>query len=618
MNQIELLSPAKDLETGIAAIDCGADAVYLGAPRFGAREAAGNSAGDIERLAAYAHKYWAKVYVTLNTLLYDHELEDARALAYQVYQAGADALIIQDPALIDLDLPPLPLFASTQMHNATPERVVFLEHAGFQRAILARELSLDQIREIRSRTSIELETFVHGALCVSYSGQCYLSYAIGGRSGNRGQCAQPCRRVYSLVGRDGQIIVANRYLLSLRDLNLSAHLAELIAAGANSFKIEGRLKDLTYVRNIVGTYRKCLDEIIAGSAATGTALQELKAASSGKVQLDFDPDPARTFNRGYTTYFLKGRGAEIANPVTPKSLGEPLGPIHSLGKNYFSLAPDYPAGLNPGDGLCFVPAQGGDLAGTSIHRVEGNKIYPESLEGLAVGVFVYRNHDREFSDRLMKSRAERKIAVRFHLERNGQEIRLSVSDEDGIQAAAVQTMDLPAAEQVERIRDTILRQLSKLGETEFECVGVTLDLAPLPFLPLGRINALRREAIDALTAERARRRPIGKRKPPTDQAVFPQGQLSFEGNVLNRVSADFYRRHGVEQIEPAAESGLDMEGRRVMTTKLCLRYELKACPKLANPVRLPEPLALVDEQGMRYPLKFNCKDCVMEVFYKQG
>ena len=301
MNQIELLSPARDLETGMAAINCGADAIYLGPSRFGAREAVGNPLEDIERLAAYAHKYWAKVYVTVNTLLHDEELEDVQKLVSQLYQAGADAMIIQDAGLLELDLPPLPLFASTQMHNHTPERVAFLEKVGFQRAILARELTLDQIREIRARTHIELETFIHGALCVSYSGQCYMSYAIGGRSGNRGQCAQPCRRLYSLVGADGKTVANNRYLLSLRDLNLSQSAGDLIDAGICSFKIEGRLKDKSYVMNVVGYYRRLLDEILKQ--------RNLRPSASGAVHLDFEPNPNKTFNRGYTTYFLHGRGS---------------------------------------------------------------------------------------------------------------------------------------------------------------------------------------------------------------------------------------------------------------------------------------------------------------------
>jgi collagenase-like PrtC family protease len=313
MEPIELLAPAKDLDTGLAAINCGADAVYIGAAQFGAREAAANSLEDLEALVAHAHKYWARVYVTVNTLLRNDELPEAVRLIHRLHAAGVDALIIQDAGLLECDLPPLPLIASTQMHNHTPERVAFLEKVGFQRVILARELSLEQIRAIRAQTTLELECFVHGALCVSYSGQCYLSYAIGGRSGNRGQCAQPCRRRYSLVDSRGQTLASDRYLLSLRDLNLSADLKDLLEAGVSSFKIEGRLKDIHYVMNVVSYYRQQLDAILAGKG--------LQKSSSGRSQVGFTPDLAKTFNRGFTTYFLKGRDAAMHDHAAPKFTG---------------------------------------------------------------------------------------------------------------------------------------------------------------------------------------------------------------------------------------------------------------------------------------------------------
>ena len=405
MKRIELLSPAKDLETGIAAINCGADAVYLGAAHFGAREAAGNPIADVERLIQYAHKYWARVYVVVNTLLYDEELDEAQRLIGQVYQAGADALIIQDAGLLELDLPPIPLFACTQMHNHTPERVAFLEQVGFQRAILARELSLPQIHEIRAKTSIELETFIHGALCVSYSGQCYLSYAIGGRSGNRGQCAQPCRRPYKLLGREGQVVSNRRYLLSLHDLNLSASLDELVDAGVCSFKIEGRLKDKTYVMNVVAHYRKLLDAVLNERAMRPTA--------SGTIHLDFEPDPNKTFNRGYSSYFLYDRGADIAANDTPKSIGEPLGMVVSADRGSFTLEPSSPP-LQPGDGICFLDANR-ELTGTTINRVVDRSIFPENMEHLKPGVQVFRNHDHAFTDVLVKSQSVRKIGVEMRL-----------------------------------------------------------------------------------------------------------------------------------------------------------------------------------------------------------
>jgi collagenase-like PrtC family protease len=606
MNRIELLSPAKDLETGIAAINCGTDAVYLGAARFGAREAAGNPIAAIEELVRYAHKYWAKVYVTLNTLLYDEELGEAVRLATNLYQIGVDALIIQDTGLLELDLPPLPLFASTQMHNHSAERVAFLEKVGFQRVILARELTLEQIRAIRAATTVELETFVHGALCVSYSGQCYLSYAIGGRSGNRGQCAQPCRRSYSLVGRNGEAVIRNRYLLSLRDLNLSNALPDLLDAGVTSFKIEGRLKDKAYVMNVVGNYRKQLDDLLEG--------RQMRSASSGTVFFDFMPYPAKTFNRGFTTHFLYGRGAVVASHETPKSLGEPLGKVISVGKQYFSLGPDAPA-VHPGDGLCFLNS-GKELAGTIVNRVEGSLVFPANLEGLSAGVQVYRNHDHQFSQQLEKSRVERRIRLQFKLAARPDGISLLAVDEDGNEASFFLPEVYSAAQQESKALETIERQLRKLGGTGFECTQVNVDFSPVPFLPVSSLNSLRRGAVEALLAVRQQNLPPSLGGAIRNNIPYPEKRLAFGGNVLNQKAIQFYRRHGVETIEPAAETGLDLHGKKVMTTRYCLRYQLNACPKQPDSIKLPEPLHLVDDQGINFPLKFNCADCVMEVYFQ--
>ena len=605
MEHIELLAPAKDLETGIAAINCGADAVYLGAAHFGARESAGNPIEDVERLINYAHKYWARIYVVVNTLLHDAELDEAQQLIEQVYQAGADALIIQDAGLLELDLPPLPLFASTQMHNHTPERVAFLEQVGFTRAILARELSLAQIREIRAKTHIELETFIHGALCVSYSGQCYLSYAIGGRSGNRGQCAQPCRRAYSLLGRDGQLISSRRYQLSLHDLNLGPAIGDLIDAGVCSFKIEGRLKDKTYVMNVVAHYRKLLDSVLNQRA--------MRPAASGTIRLDFEPDPYKTFNRGYSTYFLHGRGAEIASQDTPKSLGEPLGAVIASDRSSFTLEAGS-AALHPGDGLCFLDASR-ELTGTTVNRVEGRRIFPQSTTGLIPGVQVFRNHGHEFTDQLIKSKSVRKIGVQFKLAGVPRGLSITAVDEDGNQTCVTQEIELQPAQKPGEARLTMIRQLQKLGETDFACSGAEITLEPLPFIPVSALNALRRAAVDQLAQAREAQRPRLTGGARRNDFPYPQTSLSYEGNVLNQKAVKFYTRHGVKTIEPAAESGLDLRGRKVMTTKYCLRYQLGACPRLPDSRKLPEPLRLVDDQGMEYPLRFNCADCVMEVYF---
>ncbi len=609
MEFVELLAPAKDLDSGMAAINCGADAVYIGGPRFGAREAAGNNLSDIQALASYAHRYWARVYVTLNTLLFDEEIAQAEQLVREVYEAGADALIIQDMGLLELNLPPIPLFASTQMHNHTPERVAFLEKVGIQRAILARELSLEQIRAIRAQTSLELETFVHGALCVSYSGQCAMSYALGGRSGNRGQCAQPCRRPYQLVDHTGAVLEAERYLLSLRDLNLSQDLAALLDAGVRSFKIEGRLKDKSYVMNVVGAYRQRLDALLAGQAHT------LKPAASGKVVFDFNPDPQKTFNRGFTQYFLHGRKEPVGSPDTPKALGEPLGKVVKLARGAFSL--DGAVEVYRGDGLCFFNKQR-ELQGTTVNDVQGRLIYPERLEGLITGTLVYRNHDHQFLSMLEKSQTGRKIAVRFRLAETATGLALFAQDEDGNEAMFTLPCEKTPAEKPEQALATLEKQLQKLGGTPFTCSFVRNDLSAAYFIPVSLLNALRRGVLEALQAQRLENFPRQQGGAVVNDAPYPEKELSYWGNVLNAQARAFYQRHGVTHIAPAAESGLDMRGRKVMTTRHCIKYQLGWCPKENRSIRLQEPLALVDAQGNRYPLRFNCGTCQMEVYFNSG
>jgi len=610
MTSIELLSPAKDLETGLAGINCGADAVYIGASRFGAREAAGNSLSDVEQLIQYAHRYWAKIYVVVNTLLRDAEIDDAVRLIHQVYQAGADALIIQDVGLLEFDLPPLPLFASTQMHNHTPERVAFLEKVGFRRAILARELRLEQIRAVRAQTTLELESFIHGALCVSYSGQCYLSYANGGRSGNRGQCAQPCRHSYSLLDGIGKTLVKDRHLLSIRDLNLTDYLGELLDAGVTSFKIEGRLKDANYVKNVVGHYRRALDTILN---ATGR-----QKSSSGEVQLDFDPDVNKTFNRGYTTYFLNGRGNQVESNATPKMAGERVGRVAAVGKNSFTLdwspkSPDF--GLHSGDGLTFFN-RAGELQGTSVNRVDGKTVYPFKMDGLEPGLELFRNHDHEFLSRLEKSQNERKISVGALLSETETGYRLALRDDNGIQAEALIQIQKIDAQKPDAALATIEKQVGKMGESEFVLKNLRVDAPTVPFIPVSVLNELRRAALDALRAERLRLRPVERVEILPNAVPYPEKELTYRGNVLNKRAMAFYKRHGVTRMELAAENGLDMSGRVVMTTKYCIKYQLGNCPLESQPPLKTEPLILVDESGLRVRLKFDCKACVMEVIYE--
>lgn len=595
---VELLAPARDLECGLAAINCGADAVYIGAPRFGARVAAGNTTEDIAALVDYAHRYWARVYVTLNTLLKHDELPQAVDLAWQLHELGIDGLIIQDMGLLECKLPPLPLIASTQTHNHTAERVAFLEKAGFYRAILARELSLEEIRAIRAAApNIELECFVHGALCVCYSGQCYLSYAIGGRSGNRGECAQPCRKLYDLVDAEGKTLVKGRHLLSIRDLSLSEHLAELLDAGVTSFKIEGRLKDTRYVSNVVAYYSARLNEL------------GVKRASSGRSRVEFEPDLGKTFNRGYTTYFFNERSGLIGSHLTPKMVGEHLGHVRSVRTNAFAL--DSNAEVHPGDGLCFFGADG-ELQGTLVNSVANGFITPAKIEGLRTGMDVYRNHDHEFMSAVDRSRNERRIDVQFRV-RDGGEIE--VRDEDG-NVATVTLGEIQPAKNRDTAAATLQKQLQKTGDTEFASTGVEIETDAVPFVPVSAINSTRRELLDKLRQVRERNRPrLPAWKKPHEDTPYPQQTLDYSGNVLNEHAADFYRNHGVTEIEPAAESGLDMRDRRVMTTRYCLKFELGICPKQKPTQKISEPLMLVDEQGARLELRFDCKVCEMQVWF---
>ncbi|MFB3827507.1 MAG: U32 family peptidase [Bryobacteraceae bacterium] len=594
--RVELLAPARDFESGKTALDCGADAVYIGAPRFGARAAVGNSLEDIAALARRAHLYWARVYITLNTLLFDHELGEARDLAWRLYEAGADGLIIQDVGLLEGDLPPLPLIASTQMHNHTPERVAFLERVGFRRAILARELELDEIRAIRAAAPrIELECFVHGALCVSYSGQCYLSYALGGRSGNRGECAQPCRKPYTLTDAQGGVVVRDSHLLSLRDLNLSRHIPELLAAGVTSFKIEGRLKDRTYVANVVAHYRAVVDAALKEA--------DLLRSSSGTSEPGFKPDLAKTFHRDYTTYFLHGRGERTGRPETPKMTGEPVGRVASIQGANVTL--EETAGLHPGDGLCFFDAAG-KLRGTLVNAASGRTVTLEKTGGLQPGAILHRNHDHAFLESVRRARPERRIAVRFEVNA----ARLRVSDEDGNSAELA--LQAQPARQSGRAAETMRRQLAKTGGTEFRCECVEVASDP-PFLPVAQWNTLRREALAALRAAREAARPLARGGALRSNVPFPGTELSYLGNVLNRDAEAFYRRHGVARIEPGAETGLDLRGRAVMTTRYCLKHQLGACPREGRQRQFAEPLALIGGDGRRLELGFDCANCRMEV-----
>ncbi|RJP23426.1 MAG: U32 family peptidase [Candidatus Omnitrophota bacterium] len=606
MNQIELLAPAKNLECGLTAVKCGADAVYIGAPSFGAREQAGNSLDDIAALVRYAHPYWVRIYATVNTILFDHEISLARDLIWKLYEIGIDGVIIQDMGLLECDLPPLPLIASTQMHNHSPEKIAFLEQAGFQRAILARELTLDQIKAIhKAALAIELEFFIHGSLCVSYSGQCYMSYAMGGRSGNRGQCAQPCRKIYSLIDKQGRVIVDKRYLLSLRDINLSEHLDELIQAGITSFKIEGRLKDPAYVANVVAFYRNRLDGILEQKG--------LHRSSSGKSTLDFTPDLEKTFNRGYTTYFLLGKNHHIGSIDTPKMVGEPIGRITHVSKTDIRI--DTAVSLHPGDGICFFNRRG-RLCGSNINAVSGKAICPDKRNGLEKGLMIYRNHDHEFLTRIQNTRTDRKIHISITISDHADGLVFIVEDEDGNHAEYVYSDEFQIAENPEPAIATLRKQLAKTGNTEFQADSIHMETTHTPFLPIAMLNDLRRSLLARLSAIRLQNRPIVTGIVLKNDVPYPRKELLYFGNVLNRHAERFYRRHGVTSIQPAAESGIDLHGQKVMTTRYCIQSQLNRCPKQSHVQRYEEPLYLIDEEGHRFELRFNCEACEMEIVYK--
>ncbi|GHU34321.1 protease [Betaproteobacteria bacterium] len=614
---LELLAPARNADFGIEAINHGADAVYIGGPAFGARADAGNAVAEIARLARYAHRYDARVLVTLNTILRDGELEAAQALAHQVYEAGADALIVQDMGLLELDLPPIQLHASTQCDIRTPQKARFLEDAGFSQMALARELSLQEIQKIATQTTATLEFFVHGALCVSYSGQCYLSCARSGdigRSANRGDCAQPCRLPYDLADAHGQQLARNRHLLSLKDNDQTDNLSALIDAGIRSFKIEGRLKDMAYVKNVTAHYRQRLDAIIENSG-------RYRKSSSGRCAFLFTPGPEKTFNRGATDYFVRERQADIGAFDSPKSVGERVGKIRRLARDSFEV--DTTLQIGNGDGLTWFDASG-VLTGLRVNLAErierngpGYRLFPEHKgsglpSGLDIGTVIYRNHDQAFLHLLEKKSAERRIALRLYLAETADGFALTLADERGITATASLTCARDVARDPERALTTLRENLGKLGNTIYAAESIELKLSALWFIPASAQNSLRREAIAALDAarEKAWRRPSRRKalEPPT---LWPSDTLSYLGNVYNEKARAFYEKHGVKLIAPAFEQGLEKGLVSLMITRHCLRYSLDLCPKQAKGSR-PDPLLLTNGKD-KLTLRFDCKRCEMHV-----
>ena len=600
---IELLSPAKDLNCGIEAINHGADAVYIGAPKFGARAAAGNSLEDIRELCEYAHLYGARIYVTLNTILKEDELEEAERMIWDLWRVGTDALIIQDMGITRLNLPPIPLHASTQTDNRTPEKVRFLEAAGFTQVVLARELSLNEIRRISEATTVPLEVFVHGALCVSYSGQCYLSAALSGRSANRGECAQYCRLPYTMVDATGTEIVTHKHLLSLKDMNRSDQLEALLDAGVSSLKIEGRLKDVGYVKNITAYYRKKLDAVLSRRP-------EYRRASAGRSTYTFEPVAEKSFNRGFTPFLLEGRTADITAFNTPKSLGEPVGTVKEIKGNSFTVAGLKQ--LSNGDGLVFFNRKG-ELEGFRVNRVEANRVFPLDMPQLTPKTPLSRNFDQAFDKLLAKPSAERKLSVEIEFLDNPFGFTLCMEDETG---ARIMLTEPFAKELARRERqDNIRTQLSKLGNTPFEASKVVVGLSENWFVPSSLLADMRRRGVEKLLEARRARYPreTVKRVQPSVSIPSPERQLTYLGNVANGKARSFYQDHGVEQIDPAFELS-PRKDVPLMFTKHCLRYSMGWCPtyqKDKSPYKEPYYLLYKDT---RLRLQFDCKHCQMLVF----
>ena len=594
--RIELLSPAKDLACGIEAIRCGADAVYIGAPHFGARAAAGNSVDDIAQLVAYAHQYGVHVYATMNTIIFDDELEEARMLALKLHEVGVDALITQDMALQQMNLP-IPLNASTQMDNRTSEHVNALAALGFKRVILARELSLDEIKKIRHATDIELEVFVHGALCVSYSGRCYASQHCFGRSANRGTCAQVCRLAYDLVDVDGNVLVRQKHLLSLKDLNRSRSLEALMDAGVASFKIEGRLKDVAYVKNVTAFYRQKIDEILSRRP-------EYRRASYGHEHIDFQPCLEKSFNRGFTDYFLRGRTEDVSAPDTPKSVGEPVGHVKAVRGREIKVG-----GLTTfhnGDGLCYFDSKG-RLQGFRVNRVEGNVLHlSEAMPEVPLHAPLYRNYDAQFVNLVSKKSDERTIMLDIVLTESDTGFLLSGTDETGrhVQLA------FPDEKQTARTpqRDRVVKELSKLGGTCYEAGSVNVEWEMDYFLPAARVAGWRRALVEKL---------LSLSQPPLVLSERPSADISALDpvNVANRLARQFYDKTGDKPVPPAYELHEPKQGALLMTCKHCVRYSLGACNRhLHNRRYLPEPLYLQMGDGRRFRLSFDCQQCEMHVY----
>jgi putative protease len=602
---IELLAPARDADIAIAAIDHGADAVYMGASHHGARADATNTLDDVRRACDYAHRFGARIYATVNTLIYDDELKEVEQLVHDLYRIGVDALIVQDLGLLRLDLPPIDLHASTQCDLRTPEKARFLEALGFSQLVMARELTLDEISDIRKVTTVPLEAFVHGALCVSYSGRCAISQVLKGRSANRGECAQLCRLPYDLVDEKGRVLVQGKHLLSLRDLSQHDRLEQMMAAGVSSFKIEGRLKDIAYVKNVVAYYRRAIDQVINNHS------DRYRRSSFGHVELTFEPTLEKSFNRGFTHYFLDGRrpqdGASMASIDTPKSQGEPLGRVTRCNGNTLTI--DTCATLVNGDGLSYFDAQG-QFSGTRVNRaLGGGTVLLRERTSIPRGTLIYRTGDKAFNDLLAKPSAMRTIAVDAELRYTTGQLALTLNDECGNRVTHTINCDLQPAAKPQGDRQ--ISELSKLGGTIYR-----LRTATVPgdmFIPASLLARLRRESVELLDRMQLTSRPVTERRPEDKSAPCPMTCLSPADNVANSLAEQLYRDHGVTDITPAIEAGAPVTAATpLMHTRYCIRRQLGACLKGKNANLLPRDIYLKTGSTL-LKATCDCKSCEMVI-----
>jgi len=626
-HHIELLSPARTADIGIEAINHGADAVYIGGPGFGARSNAANEVSDIARLVAHAHKYHARIFATMNTILRDDELELARRQIWEMYDAGVDALIVQDMGLLELDLPPIQLHASTQTDIRTVEKAKFLQDVGFSQIVLARELTVPQIQAISDATHCAIEFFVHGALCVAYSGQCFISHAHTGRSANRGDCSQACRLPYNVTDGAGQVVAFEQHVLSMKDNDQSANLRALIDAGVSSFKIEGRYKDMGYVKNITAHYRRLIDDVLEERP-------QLQRSSSGKTAIFFTPDPDRNFNRGSTDYFVNGRKEDIGAFDSPKHLGLPIGEVAKVGDTWFDVAldPTQAEALHNGDGLNYLTLTK-DIVGVQVNVAEAVgksgrlwRVHPNeeiaALKDLKAGVAINRNRDRGWESMLGKKSSDRRITISMRLADMADGLGLDLWDDEGHTARVEVACEKQAPQQADRAEASLRDNLGKLGTTLFALEHLDVATAQPWFVPASVVNGLRRDGVAALEAARqAAFAPLPRDAAVVPPVAYPEDSLSYLANVFNHKARDFYSKHGVKVIDAAYESHEEEGEVSLMITKHCVRFSLSLCPKQAKGVQgvqgtvKAEPLQLINGKE-KLTLRFDCKPCEMHVVGK--